>query len=172
MPPLQVALSIIGMVIIIIGAYYVTYYVGVKSSGLSRGRNRNINMIDRFAMSKDKSFCIVEIAGKVYIVGVTNHAMTLFDTFDSEEFEKISIKGDTALRQGMPGSPFGGMKKGLKSFLANMAGKPPAPDVTPGADSQDVPERAAEARGKSFESSMQIAREREEAPEHPDDEFE
>ena len=138
MPPLQVALSLAGMVIIIVGAYYVTYFIGVKSSGLSRGRNRNINMVDRFAMSRDKSFCIVEIAGKVYIIGVTNHTMTLIDTLGSEEFAKSAERGEPGAWPRTPGGPIGVMRKGLKSFFANMTGK----------------------QNQSFESSMRIAREK------------
>ena len=175
MPPLQVALSIAGMVVIIVGAYYVTYYVGVKSSGLSRGRNRNINVVDRFAISKDKSFCIVEIAGKVYIVGVTNHAMTLFDTLDSEDFAKISTQGEAMTRQGTPGGPLGGIKKGLKSFLTNMAGKPPVSytaadgDDRAGETEQAEPGDKEGEQDRSFESSMQIAREK--ASERPEEEL-
>ena len=88
MQPMQVTLFIVGMVIIIVAAYYVTYFIGVKSSGASRGRirNRNINLLDRFSISKDKSFCLIEIAGKVYVVGVTNQSMTLLDTLDAATF--------------------------------------------------------------------------------------
>ena len=88
MDPLQVTLSLAGIILIIVAAYYATWFISVKASGRSHGklRNKNINLIDRFAISKDKSFCIVEIAGKVYVVGMTNQSMTLIDTLDASAF--------------------------------------------------------------------------------------
>jgi len=96
MPPDQVILFIVGTIVILFGAYYVTYYVGMKASGKTRAgmRNRNINMLDRYAISRDKQFCIIEIAGKVYIVGVTNHTMTLLDTFDAADFAEQTEKNE------------------------------------------------------------------------------
>jgi len=92
MSPLQVAFSLACIIIVIIGAYYATYYIGVKASGQTRGRlrNKNINIIDRFAISRDKGFYLMEIAGKVYVIGVTNQAMTLLDTLDAAAFEKAA----------------------------------------------------------------------------------
>ena len=104
---LQIAVFIIGTVIVVFGAYYVTYFIGVKASGKSRSRikNRNINMLDRFAISKDKSFCIIEIAGKIYVVGITNQSMTLLDTIDAEKYaESVSDRADAAA----PGIKSGG----------------------------------------------------------------
>lgn len=94
MDPLQVTVFIIGTVIIVFGAYYVTYFIGSKASGRAKGRtkNRNINILDRFAISKDKSFCIVEIAGKVYIVGITNQSMTVIDTLDAMEYTEAAAQ--------------------------------------------------------------------------------
>ena len=92
MPPEQVILFIVGTIVILFGAYFVTYYVGMKASGKTRAglRNRNINMLDRYAIARDKQFCIIEVAGKVYIVGITNHTMLLLDTLDAKEFEKLT----------------------------------------------------------------------------------
>ena len=94
MQPLQVVTFIVVTVVVVFGAYYVTYYIGSKAAGQSRGRtkNRNINLLDRFAISKDKSFCMIEIAGKIYVIGVTNQSMTLFDTLDAAEFEQTAAE--------------------------------------------------------------------------------
>jgi len=96
MPPQQVILFIIGTIVILFGAYYVTYFIGMKASGQTRAglRNRNINLIDRYAIARDKQFCIIEIAGKVYIVGVTNHTMALLDTLDAAAFAELTEKDD------------------------------------------------------------------------------
>ena len=94
MSPLQVALSLAGIIIVIFGAYYATYYIGVKASGQNRNRirNRGINLLERFAITKDKSFCLIEIAGKVYVLGITNQNITLIDTLDAEEYAKAAEK--------------------------------------------------------------------------------
>jgi len=96
MPPVQVILSIIGIVVILFGCYYVTYYVGMKASGQTRTglKNRNIKMLDRYAISRDKQFCIVEVADKVYVIGLTNHTMTLLDTFDAAAFAELTENDD------------------------------------------------------------------------------
>ena len=94
MEPVRVALSLAGIVLVIFAAYYATWFIGAKASGRGHGklRNKNINLIDRFAISKDKSFCLLEIAGKVYVIGITNQTMTLLDTLDSAEFTETSTE--------------------------------------------------------------------------------
>ena len=148
MQPGQVILSLIGIVVVIFAAYYVTYFIGVKSQRVSRARGRNIALLDRFSISKDKSFCIVEIAGKVYIVGVTNQSMTLLDTLDAGEFAgRSGIKNSD---EAAPGFPQGGMPNNLVTRLASFlsartGGKPVSGD---GYDSSLSPE------GSSFKDSM------------------
>jgi len=92
MPPEQVILFIIGTIVILFGAYYVTYFIGMKATGQTRAglKNRSISLLDRYAIARDKQFCIIEIAGKVYIVGVTNHTMTLLDTLDAAAFAQLN----------------------------------------------------------------------------------
>jgi len=129
MPPGQVIGFIIGTVIILFGAYYVTYYVGMKASGQTRAglRNRNIKFIDRYAIARDKQFCIIEIAGKVYIVGATNHTMTLLDTYDAAEFEKLteSDSNDNPLPWNMtPVGQYGNfLTRKVVAFIAEKTGK-------------------------------------------------
>jgi len=96
MPPEQVILFIIGTIVILFGAYYVTYFIGMKATGQSRTglRNRNISLLDRYAIARDKQFCIIEIADKVYIIGVTNHTMTLLDTIDAAAFAEFTEKNE------------------------------------------------------------------------------
>ena len=150
MPPLQVALSLVGIVVVMFGAYYVTYYIGVKSSGMSRGKNRNINMLDRFAFARDKSFCVVEIAGKVYIVGVTNQSMTLLDTIDAEAFARYADEHSAAGQwQPASGKPLDAMSKGLASFLANMTGKSRGKAAESEFDDKSFEERFRDAQEKA-----------------------
>ena len=126
MPPGQVIVFFVGLIAIIAAAYYVTYYVGLKASGRSRGklRNKNINMIDRFAISRDKSFCLIEIAGKVYVVGITNQSMTLLDTLDAAAFSEAAAEHHDAPRWNTaPGGRYTGrMTRKLAEFIAKKTG--------------------------------------------------
>jgi len=145
---MQVALSLAGVVLVIIAAYYTTYYISVKSSGQGRARlrNKNINLIDRFAISRDKSFCIVEIAGKVYVIGVTNQSMTLLDTLDAAAFTQAAAeRRDTAMWSPMSGTGYKGrLTSKLAAFIAARTGRQP-----PGS--------------ASFADSMKVAREKKES---------
>ena len=129
MDPGQVIVFIIGTIVILFGAYYVTYYVGMKASGQTRARfkNRNIILLDRYAIARDKQFCAVEIAGKVYIVGVTNHAMTLLDTVDAEAYAKLTENNEDNTPWNMtPVGQYGNkLTRKVVSFIAEKTGKKP-----------------------------------------------
>jgi len=118
---------IIGTVVILFGAYFVTYFIGTKATGQSRTglRNRNISLLDRYAIARDKQFCIIEIAGKVYIVGVTNHTMTLLDTFDAAAFAKLTENNkDTTPWASTPVGQYGNkLTKMVVAFIAEKTGK-------------------------------------------------
>jgi len=159
MQPGQVVVFFAGLIAIILGAYYVTYYIGKKASGQSRGRlrNKHINVIDRFAISRDKSFYIVEIAGKVYIVGTTTQSITLLDTLDAAAFsEAAAEQRDTPQWHKMAGGRFTGpLTKKLKAFMAKRMGRTLETDES--------------ERTGTFEESMEAAREKTLA-EQPDSE--
>jgi len=159
MPPEQVILFIIGTVVILFGAYYVTYFVGMKATGQKRSglRNRSISLLDRFAIARDKQFCIIEIAGKVYIVGVTNHTMALLDTLDAAAFAQITEETeDTATPWNMtPVGQYGNkLTRKLVAFVAEKTGKT-------GKDSKTVSLRDTEdedPENRPFEESLKEAK--------------
>jgi len=156
MPPGQVIVFFVGLIAIIFAAYYVTYYIGLKASGQSRGRlrNKNINIVDRFSISKDKSFCLVEIGGKVYVIGITNQSMTLIDTLDAAAFsEAAAEQRDKPLWQAAPGGRFTGpMTRKLAGFMAKKMGRT--------LDGSVDAEYAPPPDGGSFSDSMEAAREK------------
>ena len=166
---LRLALSIVGIIVVIAGAYYATYFVGMKASGQSRSRNkgwnRNIRMLERFAISKDKSFCIVEIAGKVYVVGVTNQSMTLLDTLDAEAFEGYRAEsGNREPWHPAPGGPYSGkLVNRLASFMAQRMGKTRDMPGTEGTKSTGFADSMKTARERSI--SSRPGREKAEQPE-------
>lgn len=131
MPPQQIITFIIGTVVVLFGAYYVTYYIGMKASGQTRAglRNRNISVHDRFSISRDKGFYIVEIAGKVYIVGVTTNNMTVLDTYDAKEFAELTATDNQNAAVSWSDTPVGRygnkMTKKVVAFVAAKTGKLP-----------------------------------------------
>jgi len=123
----QLVISLAGIVVVIVACYYATYYIGTKASGRGgvRNKGRNITILDRFSISKDKSFYIIEIAGKVYVVGITNQSMTLIDTLDPEAFaEQTAQKTGSQTWYTAPGGRLGGkIFNSLASFMAARTGK-------------------------------------------------
>jgi len=126
-PPEQLILFIVGTIVILFGAYAVTYYIGMKASGKTRSglKNRSINLLDRYAIARDKQFCVVEIAGKVYIVGITNHSMTLLDTFDAAAFSELTENNTEVTPWNLtPVGQYGNkLTKKIVSFIAEKTGK-------------------------------------------------
>jgi len=170
MPPEQVILFIVGTIVILFGAYYVTYYVGMKASGQNRTglKNRNINLLDRYAIARDKQFCVVEIAGKVYIVGITNHTMTLLDTIDAAAFSELTKNNtDTTPWNLTPVGQYGNkLTKKIVAFIAEKTGR--APQVNK--SSEDVGFSAAfEEAKRTANESDENSISQESQPENPED---
>ena len=163
MDPGQVIVFIIGTIVILFGAYYVTYFIGTKASGqkLNTVRNRNIKLHDRFAVTRTATFCIIEIADKVYVVGVTGNSMTLIDTLDAADFAESAKDNETAIMQWSetPVGRYGNkLTKSLVAFIAAKTGRnlPPEPDNS----------------GSDFSQSMREAAEKNttrQLPEEPED---
>ena len=150
MPPARVLMSIILIVIVMIAAYYVTYYIGTKATGQSRPglRMRTTKLLDRFAISRDKSFVVIEIADKVYVVAVSNNAMTLLNTYDAEEFAELieSKSQDNPAWNMTPVGQYGNkLTQRVVAFVAEKTGKKP-----PEAD---------EPESGNFSDNMKIANE-------------
>ena len=108
---IQLVFSLAGVVLVIFLAYYVTYFISAKAQGMNKNRpqagGQKIKLLSRFSIARDKSFCIVEIAGSVYIVGITNNSMTLLDKIDSAAFaEHAAESGEVSIWPGTGNSPF------------------------------------------------------------------
>ncbi|MDR0904980.1 MAG: flagellar biosynthetic protein FliO [Oscillospiraceae bacterium] len=81
---IKLVFSVIGVAVIIFAAYFVTWLIGTRH--MKMGATRDIRVRDRFAITKDKSFVLVQSHGRVYFVALTNNGATLLDTYDAEEF--------------------------------------------------------------------------------------
>ena len=123
----QVIIFILGTIVVLFGAYYVTYYIGMKASGQTHAgfRNKNIKLLDRYAIARDKQFCAIEVAGKVYIVGITNQSMTLLDTLDAAAFSKMTENNrDTIPWNETPVGRYGNkLTKKVVAFIAAKTGR-------------------------------------------------
>ena len=144
--------SLIILVVFIFGAFYARHIILQKVSGHSntrvRFRNRNITMLDRFAVSKDKSFCLVEGAGKVYLVAMTNHMITLLDTYEAAEFIESAVQPRDNAKIPVNNSFKGRMTRSLASFMAKRMGRTIEFDDS------------AETSGSSFAETMKSATEK------------
>ena len=73
------------MLAVIFAAYFMTRYVAVKANGAS-GKARYFKLIDRFSVSKDKSFILIAVGQSVYLIGITNQGMTVIDQKELSDF--------------------------------------------------------------------------------------
>ena len=168
MPPEQVFIFIIGTIIVLFGAYYVTYYVGMKASGQTRAglRNRNIKMLDRYAIARDKQFCIVEVAGKIYFIGISNHTMTLLDTFDADVFAELTENDEEPVPWNMtPVGQYGNkLTQKLVAFVAEKTGKtgqkakkPEESETEKETETENKPDKPENPEKQKFSDSMEKA---------------
>jgi hypothetical protein len=100
MTPGQTIVSIIGCVVIILGAYFATYYIGKQSIQSASGRGMKLR--DRMSVSRDKGFYTIEAGGKVYLVAMTSHSAALLDSYPAEEFAADSAAGSSAALSAAP----------------------------------------------------------------------
>jgi flagellar biogenesis protein FliO len=90
MPAWKIVLSLISIVAVIVAAYISTAYLSSRTQKTRSGKS--IWIRERFALSKDKSFYLVEVQGKVYFIAATNQAVTLIDTYDAGLFDDSDLK--------------------------------------------------------------------------------
>jgi flagellar biogenesis protein FliO len=127
--------SLIVLVAFIFGLFYLRSYVLKKASGQNWGRlgTRNIVILERFAIAKDKMFCLAEVGGKVYFVVFTNQSATLIDTIKAAEFYEsaaVPIDKNSADSGFFKGNPlttgdtlYARMTRGLARFIAKKTGR-------------------------------------------------
>ena len=86
MNPGQVITFVIGSLVAIFLAYYATYFIAKRGSKIQSGRT--LRVLDRASLSKDKMICVVSVRDKIYIVAMSDGAVTVMDTFDADEYEQ------------------------------------------------------------------------------------
>lgn len=101
---------IVGSVVVIAAAYYTTYFIATRKAGGQQTGRRTITARDRFALTKDKSICVVEIKDTVYIVAMGANGATLLDKIPLEEFGEAGQAGAAGFPKGLS-EGFGRIKK-------------------------------------------------------------
>ncbi|MDR2356611.1 MAG: flagellar biosynthetic protein FliO [Oscillospiraceae bacterium] len=119
MNALDTALFIVGLAAIIAAAYFVTYLVGARSFRVKSARE--IKLLDRFALSKDKAFYLARVKGKVYFIAMTNQSAELLDTFDGSEFDAEEPTRMT-FKEALASSAAGAAPRWLAGALSKAAG--------------------------------------------------
>lgn len=79
----SVILLLLGFVFVLVMAYWVTRQVGKRYGGglLDTGR---IKVLERMPLSQDRMLCIVQVAGKTLLVGITPHSMDTLCELDGD----------------------------------------------------------------------------------------
>lgn len=88
MDELMAILSMIGTLILMIGvfvgAYFVSKWVAKKYSPTGGSSMGNIEILDRSSLGKDQHLVLVRSGGKVLLLGVTAHNIQKIDELDPE----------------------------------------------------------------------------------------
>ena len=95
----QIAWAIIGTLIVIFGAYYATYVVAKRSNKTQQGRA--VQVLDRFSLSKDKLFCLISMGDKIYLIGMSDGAVSLIDTIEGEAAEALRAQTRVSLENNL-----------------------------------------------------------------------
>lgn len=83
----QLWLALIGVVVVILGAYYATWIISKRAGQVRQGRA--VQILDRFAVDKNKMFCLIAMGDAIYLVGLTDGAVTVIDHLTGEEADQI-----------------------------------------------------------------------------------
>lgn len=76
------------MIAILVAAYLTTKYIAGKGVQM---KSRNIRMIDRMMMGKDKQVVLIEVGDRNLLIGVTNQAISVLGDIDGGS---LKVKSD------------------------------------------------------------------------------
>lgn len=121
-------LSLIVIFVFVIGlAYYVSHYLGGHFGRQFKGDDSSGALLKNLPLGPNKSICVVEIAGHIMILGVTDHNITLLQEItDMKEIEKLHLEAPEPLTKDKVLSFFGQqmtsldkISKRIPDFLKN-----------------------------------------------------
>jgi len=86
----QMLLGVLGLVAVLFGVHYVTRLVAGKASQMQQGRA--VRVLDRFAVGKDKMFCLLDMAGVLYLVALSEGAVTVVDRIEGDRADELRVR--------------------------------------------------------------------------------
>lgn len=88
---LQLFVILIMFLVVLALAYLATRFVGARMGPLGRGRV--IRLVDFLALSRDRALVLVEVGGKLLLIGSGEESITLLATVDDpSEVSKITAE--------------------------------------------------------------------------------
>lgn len=85
MPVLSAAGTLLLVLAIFAGAYYVSKLVGRRYQKISPVSGRNIEILERMPLGKDQYLLVAKTAGKTYLLGVTANHIEKIDELDAAQ---------------------------------------------------------------------------------------
>lgn len=83
----QLLLGVLGVIVVIFGAYYTTAVVARRAGRAQQGRV--VRTLDRFAVGKDKMFCLLEMGDSLYLIGMSEGAVAVIDKLTGSAAQEI-----------------------------------------------------------------------------------
>ena len=90
----QMLLGFLGLVAVLIGCYYATTLVAGKARRMQQGRA--VHMLERFAVGKDKMFCLLDMAGVLYLIAMSEGAVIVIDRIEGERADTLRERCEPA----------------------------------------------------------------------------
>ena len=94
-------LSMVGtlllMIAVFVGAYFVSKMVGKRYQGFSQSSKEQIKIIERKVIGKDQALLVVKIADKTLLLGATPHSVEKIEELDPHLFEEIETTAEQPL---------------------------------------------------------------------------
>lgn len=80
--------TLILMVAVFAGAYYVSKYISKKYQP-KYGSGKNIEIIERTVLGKNQTLTLVKVSGRVFLIGCTEQNINKIEEFDETLFPEL-----------------------------------------------------------------------------------
>jgi flagellar biogenesis protein FliO len=114
---LQLVKAVFLFVLVIGMAYVTTRFVGSRLGGV-QARGRHLRVIEQVVIGRDRSLLLVEVAGKVYLVGAAADSIRLLTTIRDPETVESMLEEPDLSPAGFAGSPLVKLQGALKRVPA------------------------------------------------------
>jgi flagellar protein FliO/FliZ len=118
-PVLQIAWSILLFALVVFLAWLTTRLLG-QQWGAGARRGRALSIREQTPIGKDRSIALVEVAGRLYLVGITGQGITLLDLIT----DPATVAQVQAATPSVPPLALGGMLQSFPALLQRRLGRP------------------------------------------------